>query len=71
LFFGENEVFLYELNFKIMHKKLLIITFVMSVLAFAASVYLCVVMPDATSYVLAAITLLAAVYFFNQIRKNH
>jgi hypothetical protein len=71
LFFGENEVFLYELNFKIMHKKLLIITFVMSVLAFAASVYLCVVMPDATSYVLAAITLLAAVYFFNQIKKNH
>jgi hypothetical protein len=54
-----------------MHKKLLIITFVMSVLAFAASVYLCVVMPDATSYVLAAITLLAAVYFFNQIKKNH
>jgi hypothetical protein len=71
LFFGEKEVFLCELNFKIMHKKLLIITFVMSVLAFAASVYLCVVMPDATSYVLAAITLLAAVYFFNQIRKNH
>jgi hypothetical protein len=71
LFFGEKEVFLCELNFKIMHKKLLIITFVMSVLAFAASVYLCVVMPDATSYVLAAITLLAAVYFFNQIKKNH
>jgi hypothetical protein len=66
----ENEVFLYELNFKIMHKKLLIITFVMSVLAFAASVYLCVVMPDATSYVLAAITLLAAVYFFKQIRNS-
>jgi hypothetical protein len=54
-----------------MHKKLLIITFVMSVLAFVASVYLCVVMPDATSYVLAAITLLAAVYFFSQIKKNH
>lgn len=54
-----------------MHKKLLIITFVMSVLAFAASVYLCVVMPDATSYALAAITLVAAVYFFNQIKKNH
>jgi hypothetical protein len=68
LFFGEKEVFLCELNFKIMHKKLLIITFVMSVLAFAASVYLCVVMPDATSYVLAAITLLAAVYFFRQIK---
>jgi hypothetical protein len=71
LFFGEKEVFLCELNFKIMHKKLLIITFVMSVLAFAASVYLCVVMPDATSYVLAAITLLAAVYFFTQIKKTH
>jgi hypothetical protein len=69
LFFGEKEVFLCELNFKIMHKKLLIITFVMSVLAFAASVYLCVVMPDATSYVLAAITLVAAVYFFRQIRN--
>ena len=71
MFFGEKEVFLCELNFKIMHKKLLIITFVMSVLAFAASVYLCVVMPDATSYVLAAITLLAAVYFFTQIKKTH
>ena len=70
MFLGENEVFLCELNFKIMHKKLLIITFVMSVLAFAASVYLCVVMPDATSYVLAAITLVAAVYFFKQIRTN-
>lgn len=54
-----------------MHKKLIIITFVMSVLAFAASVYLCVVMPDATSYVLAAITLVAAVYFFSQIKKTH
>ena len=54
-----------------MHKKLLIITFVMSVLAFAASVYLCVVMPETTSYVLAAITLVAAVYFFSQIKKNH
>jgi hypothetical protein len=54
-----------------MHRKLLIVVLVMSILAFAASVYLCVVMPDATSYVLAAITLLAAVYFFNQIRKNH
>lgn len=71
MFFGENEVFLCEFNFKIMHKKLLIITLVMSVVAFAAAVYLCVVMPDATSYVLAAITLLAAVYFFKQIKKNH
>jgi hypothetical protein len=27
-------------------------------------------MPDATSYVLAAITLVAAVYFFSQIRNS-
>ena len=51
-----------------MHKKLLIITFVMSVLAFAASVYLCVVMPDATSYVLAAMFLVSAVFFYKQIK---
>lgn len=51
-----------------MHRKLLIVVLVMSILAFAASVYLCVVMPDATSYALAAITLLAAVYFFKQIK---
>ena len=66
-----KDVFLcvYRLKFKIMHRKLLIVVLVMSILAFAASVYLCVVMPDATSYALAAITLVAAVYFFKQIKN--
>lgn len=52
-----------------MHKKLLIITFVMSVLAFAASVYLCVVMPDATNFMLAGVLALGAVFFYKQIKN--
>ena len=52
-----------------MHKKLLIITFVMSVLAFAASVYLCVVMPETTNFVLAGVIALAAVFFYKQIKN--
>lgn len=53
-----------------MHRKLLIVVLVMSILAFAASVYLCVVMPDTTSYVLAALFLVSAVFFYKQIKNS-
>ena len=59
-----------KLKFTIMHRKLLIVVLVMSILAFAASLYLCVVMPDATSYVLAALFLVSAVFFYKQIKNS-
>ena len=52
-----------------MHKKFLIITFVMSVLAFGASVYLCVVMPETTNFILAGVIAFGAVFFYKQIKN--
>ena len=52
-----------------MHKKFLVITLVMSVVAFVAAVYLCVVMPETTNFVLAGVIALAAVFFYNQIKN--
>ncbi|MBR2369566.1 MAG: hypothetical protein IKJ22_02890 [Paludibacteraceae bacterium] len=53
-----------------MNRKLLIVTFVMCILALAASVYVCVVTPDTTSYALVAFFLLAVVFYFFQLRKK-
>ena len=71
----EVVVFLYSfiifviLKTNIMHKKFLIITFVMSVLAFGASVYLCVVMPETTNFILAGVIAFGAVFFYKQIKN--
>ena len=53
----------------IMHKKFLVMTLVMSVVAFAAAVYLCVVMPDTTNFMLAGVLALGAVFFYKQIKN--
>ncbi len=41
----------------------------MSVVAFAAAVYLCVVVPETTNFVLAGVIALAAVFFYKQIKN--
>ena len=52
-----------------MHKKILIITLVMCVLAFVASIYLCVVIPETTNFMLAGVLALGAVFFYKQIKN--
>lgn len=56
-----------------MNKTRLILFQVFSILGLLASIYLCVVLGDTTSYILAGLFLFSAVFFIYQMRyfKNH
>ncbi len=56
-----------------MNKTRLILFQVFSILGLVASIYLCVVLGDITSYILAGLFLFSAVFFIYQMRyvKNH
>ena len=56
-----------------MNKTRLILFQVFSILGLLASIYLCVVLGDTTSYILAGLFLFSAVFFIYQMRyfKHH